>query len=98
MGLFLEVCLVAVIFSGTKMWSSKCPDHQAAGNKTLLSDHDNINSASEKRNKARNNVKRGYLKEEKKCLSTACFKTWLKPCIIEMVFHKMHFYDAMINT
>lgn len=28
MELLLEVSLVVVIFSGTKMWSSKRPDHQ----------------------------------------------------------------------
>lgn len=66
MELLLQVCLVVEILSGTKMWSSKCPDHQAAGKKTLLSDHGNIISASEKRNIARNNVRRGYLKKRKR--------------------------------
>ena len=75
MELLLEVCLLLLGFSGTKMWSSEVPDYQAAGKKILLSDHGNINCASEK-NKTSNNFRRGYLKEEKeKCLSIACFKT-----------------------
>lgn len=80
------------------MWPSKCPAHQAAGKKTLLSDHGNINSASEKKNKARNNVRRALKEKKEKCLSTAFFRTWLKACIIEMAFHKMHCCDAMINS
>lgn len=71
--LLLEVSLAEVIFSGTKMWSSKCPAHRAAGKKTLLSDHGNINSASKKRNKARNNIRRGLKEKNRKMLKYSIF-------------------------
>lgn len=43
-------------------------------------------------------MRKGLKEEKEKCLGTACFRTWLKTCIIEMAFRKMHWCDAMINS
>lgn len=51
MELLLEVCLLLLDFSGTKMWSSEAPEYQAAGKKILLSDHCSFNCASGKETK-----------------------------------------------